>query len=218
MEEETGDLYEMLYPTGKELDTDEVYDRPFTFTYDAPIRSPEDNRICTSNESQSGSLLMFRDSFGNALHLFMAEGFGSAVFSRVTPYDLGMINSCGSDTVVVELVERNLDWLLTRAPIFPAPEREISEESCPSAQQMLELSVDGSENSIGCVKITGSLTGCEIDDASPVYLEIGGTVYEATPSGEGDLPFTAYVPAEPEGSQVTVLAYVQDQLTRFPTV
>ena len=68
-----GDLYEMLYPTGTELDWDAQYDRPFTFTYVRQPRGPDDQRIETENPSKTGSLLMYRDSFGNDLYPLMAE-------------------------------------------------------------------------------------------------------------------------------------------------
>ena len=71
-----GDLYEMVYPAGSLLEEDAVFDQPFGFTYQQGFRSAEDITIRTQNPDQTGSLLMFRDSFGNALHPFMAQQYG----------------------------------------------------------------------------------------------------------------------------------------------
>ena len=118
-----GDLYEMLYPTGGSLSPDTEFDQPFTFAYTRPVRGPEDLRIQTENPEKTGSLLMFRDSFGNTLYPFLAEDYGQALFSRSMPWQLTLLEETGADTVIVELVERNLDYLVRWAPIFPAPQR-----------------------------------------------------------------------------------------------
>ena len=60
---------------------------------------------------------MCRDSFGNALHADLAEDFGEALFSRAMPYDLSLMDDVQPDTLIVELVERNLCWLCTRPPL-----------------------------------------------------------------------------------------------------
>ena len=43
------------------------------------------------------------------------------------PYDLSLMQDAQPDTVLVQLVERNLRWLSTRPPLLPAPEREALE-------------------------------------------------------------------------------------------
>ena len=53
-------------------------------------------------------LLMFQNSFGNALHSLMAESFSSAVFSRTMPYNMELTWQSGAKYVIIELVERNL--------------------------------------------------------------------------------------------------------------
>ena len=59
---------------------------------------------------------MFRDSFGNALYPFMAEDFREATITRQMPYPLAQVQA--GDTVVVEIVERNLANLLKYPPDF----------------------------------------------------------------------------------------------------
>lgn len=191
---ETGDLYEMLYPAGTQTDEDVLYDRAFTFSYTSAIRSAEDNRIVTTSETAAGgSLLMFRDSFGNALYPFLAENFQSATFSRITPWDLTTAESLGADTVVIELVERNLDWLLTRPAVFAAPVRTLDAQTTLTDAVTFTAVVteDGPDD---CVQLSGSFTAEGLDEDSPVYIRVGSTLYEATPAGDAEEnPFTAYI-------------------------
>ncbi len=211
VEAEPGDLYQMLYPTGTDTDTDMAFTRPFTYTYRTPIRSAEDNRIVTDCAGAAGgSLLMFRDSFGNALHPFLAEGFQSAVFSRVTPYDLTMVESAEADTVVIELVERNLDWLITRPAVFAAPERTLDET--PAVSDAIAVTAAVTESGPdGCVTLSGTFAVEGLDDDSPIYLRLGNVLYEATPAGNGNNPFTACIPQTAFLTSMTLLLRVNGQ-------
>lgn len=192
-----GDLYEMVYPAGDRLEANAVFERDFTFDYADNYRTPEDITIRTSNPAKEGSLLMFRDSFGNALHPYVAEEFGRACFSRAMPYDLTYLEREEADTVVVEIVERNLDWLVSKPPILPAPQREIA---FPEADGPFTASARASASNAlaGYVQLTGTIDCAEMDEDSPIYIRINGTtIYEATPAGSGEAPFTAFVQDEP---------------------
>lgn len=103
-----GDLYAMLYPAGTALEAQQQYD--FTFTYDTPPRNEEDILMKTTSKSGTGHLLLCRDSFGNALHPFLAEDFATATITRAMPYPLTDVQE--GDTVIIEIVERNLGNLL----------------------------------------------------------------------------------------------------------
>ena len=207
--EETGDLYEMVYPTGTEKDEDQRYDREFTFTYVNAIRTTGDNRILTASESGSGSLVMYRDSFGNTLHSYLAEYYASALFSRVTPYDLTLLDSQDADTMIVELAERNLTWLNTLAPVMQAPEREWEGQEAAlsgKTEGIISVTAEESLSLTGYVEVSGSLSEGDLDVDSPIYLLCGETLYEATPAGDGEAPFTAYIPAgAEEDMQVIVI-------------
>lgn len=208
-----GDLYEMLYPTGGGLEDDVTFDQPFAFTPVRPIRSPEDQRIQTENPDQTGSLLMFRDSFGNTLYPFMADAFGRALFSRSMPYQMSLLEETGADTVVIELVERNLDYLAHRAPIFPAPQRMLTGEPARGeASARLTSREDGRLE--GYLRLEGALSG-PVDGDSPVYVRLGGALYEASPAGEGaegEVPFTLYVPGDSALDDVQVLYLLEGQV------
>ena len=84
---------------------------------------PEPDRIkieTINSGSHEGNLLMFRDSFGNALYPFLADTFSYCAFRGW--YLIGWTGfPRGFDYVVVEIVERNLKNLAVKAPVMPAP-------------------------------------------------------------------------------------------------
>lgn len=108
----TGDLFSMLYPTDKGTDPEVYYDVKRSYTYDQPIESTYDPEIETTNHDKTGSLVMFRDSFGNSLLPFVADEYGKCYFSRMDPIDISEATDRGADTVIVEIVERNLKNIL----------------------------------------------------------------------------------------------------------
>ena len=108
-----GDLYEMLYPKGTACEAQQEYQT--TFSYVKEPRTAEDILIQTTNpDAPNGRLLLCRDSFGNALHPFLAEDFREATITRQMPYPLTQVQA--GDTVIVEIVERNLPNLLKYPP------------------------------------------------------------------------------------------------------
>ena len=108
-----GDLYEMLYPKGTAREAQQAYET--TFSYVSEPRTAEDILIqTTSRDAPNGRLLLCRDSFGNALHPFLAEDFREATITRQMPYPLEQVQA--GDTVIVEIVERNLANLLKYPP------------------------------------------------------------------------------------------------------
>lgn len=197
-----GDLYEMLYPASGRLDRQFEFDHPLEFEYTSPIRGADDLRIMTASGSQYEPLVMFRDSFGNALHSLMAESFSSAVFSRAMPYNLALMDQTAARYVVVEIVERNLD-LLARTPfLMPAPQVEFTEDVSP-AEATAETESSPSSNLQGYVQLSGKVDfPCDAD--SPVYVRSGGIVYEAFPAADSEEPCTAFGLCLPEGSDMDI--------------
>ncbi|MBN1775089.1 MAG: hypothetical protein JW817_01345 [Clostridiales bacterium] len=112
-----GDLSVMLYPAAELIENQYVYALPADYTSARPIRSMEDMLIQTSCAGGQGNLLMFRDSFANALIPFFSDAFSSATYSRAVPYDYRLMTE-QTDVVVLEIVERNLANLITAAPIL----------------------------------------------------------------------------------------------------
>lgn len=115
-----GDLYGMLFPGGSEKDEQIVFDTEDKFYYTSNFRGSDDMIIGTANDGGKGSVLMFRDSFGNAIYPFAANDFEKARFSRALPYDLTDIEAY--DLVIIEIVERNIGNLLEYPPVLEAAE------------------------------------------------------------------------------------------------
>ena len=199
----TGDLYEMLYPTGDLVEADYSWDPGFTFDYTSSFHSADDIIIQTENQGASGSLLMFRDSSGRSLYPYMAQSFGRAYFSRQNNYRLDYVDQQNATLVVVELAERTLPYLLQYPAVVPAAVRDDAVLDGASA---VDSEVTGEEPGMtaeGYVKLNGTLPETAVDAA--VYVQAGGAVYEAIP-GEGS--FTAYLPDNVDVTNAQV--YVTD--------
>lgn len=137
----SGDLYRMLFPDGNEKDEQIYFNKESSFYYTTNFRGVDDLLIDTVNEDADKNVLVFRDSFGNALYSFFAEDFKNAEFSRAVPYDFTNIENV--DVVVVELVERNLKNLLTILPLMEAPKAEIQVNSVESGNADVTVSEKG---------------------------------------------------------------------------
>lgn len=110
-----GDLYEMLYPTlpGREAEVADLTGLHFTALND--VSGGNAVTIRTESEQGSGRLLCWRDSFGIALYPYLADAFETATFSRAADYDLSRFAGTEYDTVILEIVERNLPRLVPQA-------------------------------------------------------------------------------------------------------
>lgn len=114
-----GDLARMLYPKMVKPEKNQYYPQIFPYHYIGKGQDVEDSDISTISENGSGSLLMYRDSFGNTLLPFMAGEFSKAKFSKLVPYYLDQeIEECDPDVVVVEKVERHLNTMGMQPPMM----------------------------------------------------------------------------------------------------
>lgn len=186
-----GDLYDMLYPAGDGLDTDWTYGgSALQFEYDAPIRSAENLTIMTHGQGE-GSLLMFRDSFGNLLYPYMADSFAGALFSRAPAYRLDLISERAADKVVVELVERNLRYLIQNIPQMPAPRRESGGDPCTAADFDVAAERNG-DRLPGYILVAGTLPVTPDADTAVCVSTVSLGAFEAFRLEGGG--FGAYVP------------------------
>ncbi|MCD7768552.1 MAG: hypothetical protein LUH36_00310 [Oscillospiraceae bacterium] len=198
-----GDLYEMLYPTGTELEADYTWSQGFTFTYTSSFGSYDDVTIQTANESGTGSLLMFRDSSGRNLYPYMAQSFAVAMFSRLSSYRLDYIAEQQADVVVIELAERTLDYILEYPAVYPAPVRDESVLTGAVKTESTLTAAEAGATMEGYIQLTGTLPETAVD--SPVYIVTAdGAVYEAIPN-EGS--FTAWLPEETEWETAAVYVF-----------
>ena len=215
-----GDLDSMIFPSLGYKDEQAVFDIDWTYRYTSNFHSEEDVLITTENPEAEGSLLIFRDSFSNALLPFLAQSYGTAKFSRATPYSLYELENTSYDTVIIEIVERNLHNLLLSAPVMPAPERTPLEQDVAVQNAVVRTrQLNGMQHFYGYLEDTAD-TG-----ADPIYLQFsrGDSVWyaEAFPLCEsallGDEPqgrqgFSAYIPAERcDGYTVSVVMPAGDR-------
>lgn len=263
----SGDLYKMLFPAGKELDENVIFDRNFAFSYlqnsgpvpaaperadetsdmteeshstgaestagsdaavsetskadgpetgktsnlvdyyseDAP--APDSIKIETVCERGEGNLLMFRDSFGNALYPFMADTFAYAAFSRLIPYRMDWLASGDFDYIVVEIVERNIRNLALKAPIMPAPIASFNSDLKEGGFAEVQTEISVSSEMPGYFMVSGIYDDARIDEDTRVFIDTGAEIYEASPVGSGlggmatDACFTAYIPESASDGQ-----------------
>lgn len=175
-----GDLYEMLYPACKELEEDFAYAPGFSFT--ANTDNPDRVTITTESGVGTGTLLCYRDSFGRNLYPYLAESFASAEFSRRNEYTAATLP--GGGTLVIELVERNLRYLVEYDSLAPAPERDATlvETAAMGDGRAVLTESAGTE---GYTLFSGTWDGVTPDDASNVYVLSGGALFEAVPRPDG---------------------------------
>lgn len=171
-----GDLAAMLYPAEEAKDMQLHNDYEFKYEYTSRFRGHDDISITTSNPDSEGNLLMYRDSYGEAILPYMAEMFETAEFSRAVPYNLQNVSD--GDSVIIELVERNLGNLLKSAPVMeavPLGIHDISAEKGDSTDAVIKTA-----ESNGMTHIYGILPESFFEGENRrILVEAEGTSYEA---------------------------------------
>lgn len=214
----TGDLDTMLYPLATTADDEVYYDKETTYAVVGEINSNFDPRITTVNPAKEGSLVMYRDSFGNALLPYMADAYANAYFSRGIPYQLSDVDTMKADTVVIERAERFLPEMSQFPPVLAAEEVSLTgEEEAAASDGALDVKMKPQGT---VVQISGRIKKGYLDTDSQIYLRINGTVYEAFPMdiADGDKlddnGFCLYLPSElvlADGNDLEVLITKDDK-------
>lgn len=208
----TGDLDTMLYPLASTADDEIYYDKETTYATVEEIQSNFDPRITTVNPVKEGSLVMYRDSFGNALLPYMADAYANAYFSRGIPYQLMDVETHNADTVIIERAERFLPEMSQFPPVLTAKEISLTEDQ---ELQGSDGAVDVKIKPQGMTaQLSGRIKEGLLDTDSRIYLKVNGSVYEAFPMdvkvGENldDNGFCLYLPSElvaADGNDVEIL-------------
>ena len=202
-----GDLEMMLFPGTDVRDTQYQTDIPYDFEYLGRYRSSDDLNIHTECASGTGSLLMFRDSFGAAVIPYFSENFAAAHYARSRPNPYYNMEEAEYDTVVMEIVERNIPWLQKEAPMHAA----IATEPLPPPHTYREGTLNTAQTSSMFLQIYGTLSLPEDlettsdyvvtltapDGSSSSYLAYH--CYEADLFGEDSIKdngYSLYIPAE----------------------
>ena len=159
--------------------------------------------ITTQNDQASGSLYMYRDSFGNALLPYFANAYNSAYFRKAFPVNLALeVGFQQSDTVIFEIAERNLIWFAQSPPVIPAKELSV-----PANQKTVDnewdVKAEISQVNMQYVSVTGSVDSSLCSDNSELILLVNdkdgkSRAFEAftTSNDSSDYCYQAYIPAE----------------------
>lgn len=199
----SGDLQGMLFPKSRKKDWNAIYDRPWTYEYVNNVTSTEQMEIQTENQTQKDdqknavkekqkkqkrhkSLVMYRDSFGNALVPFMAQEYLKGYFTKEVPYDLSLVDAYKADDVMIELAQRQIPTLLEGVPYMMAPgvafDQDV-QETGKTAATMEMREVTGTD---GVLRISGETDKRWTDDDSEIYISMYGKknllMFEAFPS------------------------------------
>ena len=111
-----GDLDTLLFPAREMYDDNTSYNFSEMYVFTTAYSTPMDVRIATRGGGKE-NLLMFRDSFANAIIPFAASGFSEVRFERGSPYcdNLQVLDSFDADYVIVMIAERNLRNLISQS-------------------------------------------------------------------------------------------------------
>jgi hypothetical protein len=115
-----GDLARMLYPAIPTNDPQFYFKLPQKFIFSRAIRSMEDLEIESVHPEMEGRLVLFRDSFANALIPFVSESFQQVSYFRQFPMDYRRIEGLDADTLILQIAQRNVNWYLQATPMLPS--------------------------------------------------------------------------------------------------
>ncbi|MEY8258462.1 hypothetical protein AAK706_12100 [Erysipelotrichaceae bacterium 66-17] len=213
MNDHIGDLDEMLFPRSYKKEEDHSYEKWFDFKYQNDVKDNMDNWIETFNPSGQGTLLMYRDSFGEAILPYFANAFEYGYFSRLVPYNLTQIESLKPTSVLIERVERRLSsFAESAAIIIPQPYEIMKAESMD-----LHLDVDIKKEG-DYINIKGTIDQNLLNDYSDIYIQVidqnneNGSAYKAfyllDEKGNGN-GYQLYLPdiQLPDLADIQVLVY-----------
>ncbi|MGI6220980.1 MAG: alginate O-acetyltransferase AlgX-related protein [Coriobacteriales bacterium] len=231
----TGDIAKMLYPAdpGAEEqsyvigvnDGEGFAGEAWSYVQGSTV---EDDVVETRSAGKRSAqdakrLLVYRDSFANALIPYLSTAFQNSLFTKLVPYDAGQIDAFDADCVVVERAERHLYYLAEHAPIIPAPKVALPfDTGVGDDGDMDATTLERSENGPYEV-LSGVLDGRVEGDGVRIFAEVLGadgktTIYEASlvtvpeddesGTAASDYGYEVYLPSEvvPVNATIRILA------------
>lgn len=195
-----GDIDELLYPLAAEEEEAPYYDRTWDYQYVNEVEDHMDAWIETADGRKEGTLLMFRDSFGESLLPFFADEYQNAYFSRLVPYNMENVGQYQPDTVIVERTERKIAAFATEIPIMEGPVARQEPSLEIETNTTLDTRQDGSY-----LVISGKIDPEYMEDDTQIYVSVSDesrtqtTTYQAfytlTTDGDGN-GYLAYIKKE----------------------
>ncbi len=170
-----GDLNTMIYPLTAVPEWNYNYEYEQSWNYISDADNVDDAWIQTENPEGEGTLLMFRDSFGNTLLPLMANTFSNGFFSQGIPYNIGeYMNSFKPDTVIIEKVERNINQFSEDPPLMQSIEVDLNLDTIEKMSKLSsgDFEITTSENNASYWCIEGSLDAVSFDVHTNVYIQI----------------------------------------------
>ena len=161
-----GDLQNMLFPDSAVLDDNYIYNIDFQYTYQGRYRDSDDITINTSNPSGTGSLLMFRDSFGAAVIPYFSQNFQTAQYSRARPNPFYPLETTHFDIVILEIVQRNIAWLQKEAPLHSA----MKADAVPQTENTGSAQMFAKPNGSAYLQLYGTVQLPETLRTAPEYI------------------------------------------------
>lgn len=173
-EDYIGDLNEMLFPVGAVPEWNYYYLKEQEYEYVNEADDVEDDLIEAENPDGEGSILVYRDSFGNTLFPLIANEFEETVFTKLVPYSLSDVAEYEPDYVLVERVERRISSVIEDPPIMQGPTVMLTSGQTVETDTTIELEKSGSY-----LVVRGNI--------DPEYLETRSRIFVSVyPSGQPD--------------------------------
>ena len=209
---ENGDLNKMLYSFYGQPEQNYDYNLTQEYVYTSNEKDVEGRWLITENETGTGTLLMFRDSFGNTLIPFLSNEFGTAYYSKGEPNALARyMETYSPDCVVIEKVERNIANYLNTPPILTPPEEQLPEKLTIAATEST-ASVETCMNDMNYYVFSGVLDESRVQTESKVLIRLNDRIYPAYQTDENG--YTLYLKKAEFAdttAQITVYIVNEDQ-------
>ncbi len=157
-------------------------DYDFTYVRTSHETAVDAVLLTTKQANASGSAVIYRDSFCNAMQEYIAETIGDVLFTRAEPRRADYIRDRKADLVILETGERNIRDLSVSAPVMEAPAADLpgTAETLPDGA----LSVRR-EKASGYQHLFGTVDAALLELDCRVYLVVekdgAETAYEAFP-------------------------------------
>lgn len=179
-EDYIGDLNAMLFPLGAKPEENYYYLKEERYRYLNEADNVEEDLIEAGNPYGQGSILVYRDSFGNTLFPLIANEFERTCFTKLEPYSLSDVSRYRPEYVLVERVERRIASVIEQPPIMQGPMARVVPEQSADTDTTIETKKSGSY-----LVIQGKIDPKYLETRSRVFVSVhpsgqpGETAYEA---------------------------------------